>query len=113
MEANAFQDWERVAVAVEDGCVAGFCSFTERDELPEGYDYSPFIGFVFVDESCRGRRISEAMIRQVLLYAKTLGFRSVYIMSGERGFYEKYGFVKIGDFTTQYGTTEQLFRIAT
>lgn len=113
METNAFQDWERVAVAVEDGRVAGFCSFTERDELPEGYDYSPFIGFVFVDESCRGRRISEAMIRQVLLYAKTLGFRSVYIMSGERGFYEKYGFVKIGDFTTQYGTTEQLFRIAT
>ena len=109
MEENAFQVWERVAVAVEDGELAGFCTFTERDELPEEYGYAPFIGFVFVGEKFRGRRLSEAMIRKILDYAKTLGFRKTYIMSGEQGLYEKYGFVKIGEFQTIYGTTDQLF----
>ena len=111
MRENAFQDWERVIVASEDGGIAGFCTFTERDELPEESGYSPFIGFVFVDERYRGRRISEKMIRQALGYAETLGFRAVYILSGEQGLYEKYGFEKTGDVSTIYGTTDQLFRI--
>lgn len=111
MEKNAFLDWERVIVAVEEGRIAGFCTFSERDELPEAYDCSPFIGFVFVDEPYRGRRISEKMIQRILGYAKALGFDSVYIMSGEQGLYEKYGFVKTGDFPTVYGTTDQLFRM--
>lgn len=33
-----------------------------------------------------------------------------YIMSGEQGLYEKYGFVKMGDFKTRYGTEDQLFQ---
>ncbi len=70
MKANAFKDWERVVAAVENGTIVGYCTFFEKDELPEAYDYSPFIGFVFVDERCRGKRISEKMIRTILSYAK-------------------------------------------
>lgn len=111
MKENVFQDWERVIIAVEDGRIAGFCTFAEKDELPEEFSFSPFIGFVFVDERYRGRRISEAMIRYVLSYAGSIGFRTVYIMSGERGLYEKYGFTKLGNYRTIHGTTEQLFYI--
>ena len=111
MRNNAFRDWERVIAAVENGRVAGYCTFTEKDELPEGCGFSPFIGFVFVDEQYRGRRISEKMIRQALAYAGTVGFRAVYILSGEQGLYEKYGFRKIGDCRTTYRTTDQLFTI--
>ena len=112
MKVNAFKDWERVVIAVENEAIVGYCTFTERDELPAEYDYSPFIGFVFVDERHRGKRISEKMIRQILFYAKSIGYRTVYIMSGEHGLYEKYGFEKIGDFHTIYGTTDQLFHIS-
>ena len=112
MKENAFKDWERVVVAVEDETIVGYCTLSERDELPEEYEYSPFIGFVFVDERYRGKRISEKMIRQILSYAKSIGYRTVYIMSGEQGLYEKYGFEKIGDFHTIFGTTDQLFYIA-
>ena len=111
MKENAFQNWERVIVAVENDGIVGFCTFTEKDELPEEYDYSPFIGFMFVDERYRGNRISEAMIRRVLSYAESIGFRTVYIMSGEHGLYEKYGFTVIGDYNTIYGTTDQLLSI--
>ena len=112
MKVNSFKGWERVVVAVENETIVGYCTFSERDELSNEYDYSPFIGFVFVDERHRGKRISEKMIQQTLSYAKSIGYRTVYIMSGEHGLYEKYGFEKIGDFHTIYGTKDQLFHIS-
>lgn len=109
MERDAFQDWERVCCATVGDQVAGFCTFCERDELPEDQLFTPFIGFVFVEEPYRGNRISQQMIRRVLRYAGELGYEKVYLMSGERGLYEKYGFVKLGELETVYGTTDQLF----
>ena len=51
--------------------------------------YISYIGFVFVDENYRGRRVSEKLIKHVIIYAKNAGFDNIYIMSGETGFYEK------------------------
>ncbi|WP_242876850.1 GNAT family N-acetyltransferase [Butyrivibrio sp. ob235] len=109
MEKNDFQDWERVIVAVDNDSIAGYCTIAEKDELPDDYSYSPFIGFMFVDEKYRGKRISEQMINCATDYAKGLGYNKVFIMSGEHGLYEKYGFEKLGDFETIYGETDQLF----
>lgn len=109
MRDNAFTDWERVCAAFVDGKAVGFCTFAEKDELPEEYQFTPFIGFVFVSEPYRGKRLSEAMIRAVIPYARELGYEKIYLMSGESGLYEKYGFEKIGDYRTIYGTTDQLF----
>ena len=109
MKENGFLPWERVLAACEGEEIVGFCTLSQKDELPENLPYAPFIGFVFVEERYRGRRISEKMIDRAARYAKTLGYRCVYIMSSEQGLYEKYGFRKIGDFETIYGTTDQLF----
>ena len=109
MKENGFLPWERVLAACEGEEIVGFCTLSQKDELPENLPYAPFIGFVFVEERRRGRRISQEMIDRAARYAKTLGYRCVYIMSGEQGLYEKYGFRKIGDFETIYGTTDQLF----
>ena len=109
MKQNKFLSWERVFVACEDGEIAGFCTLTEKDELPAEYDFTPFIGFVFVDEKCRGKRISERMIEVAIWYANDLGYENIYIMSGEQGLYEKYGFEKLGDYETIYGSVDQLF----
>ena len=113
MRGDVFQGFERVFAASENGRIAGFCTLTEKDELSPEYPYSPFIGFVFVSEDLRGRRVSEQMIRSVLAYAESIGFDRVYLMSGETGLYEKYGFVKMGDYETIYGGSEQLFVIGT
>ena len=110
MRRNGFLPWERVVAAREDERIIGFCTFTGKDELPDTYPYSPFVGFVFVDEGYRGRRISERMIAAAAAYAKELNYETLYLMSGERGLYEKYGFEKIGDFLTIFGTTDQLFQ---
>lgn len=110
MQAHAFQEWERVIAASDHGEIIGYCTLTAKDSLADCYDFTPLIGFVFVGEPYRGGRISEQMIRCAMQYAGEIGYQAVYIMSSETGLYEKYGFTKIGDFETVYGTTEQLFR---
>lgn len=112
MRDNAFRDPERVIVAVEEGRIIGYCTFVMKDELPDDYEYSPFIGFIFVDETSRGHRVSEKMIAAASEYAGSIGYEKIYILSGEQGLYEKYGFEKLGDFQTIYGSTDQLFEKA-
>lgn len=109
MKNNEFAEWERVFAACVDGKAAGFCTLVEKDELPSKYEFTPFIGFVFVDEQYRGKRLSEWMIKSAISYAHTLGCEKIYIMSGEIGFYEKYGFTKLGNYKTIYGSIDQLF----
>lgn len=109
MRENRFQDWERVFAAAEDGEIVGFCTLTESDELPAGHGLSPFIGFVFVDERHRGHRLSEWMIDAACGYARGLGYSKIYIVSDERGLYEKYGFTCLGEYGTIFDTVDQLF----
>ena len=109
MRSNSFKDTERVFAAFEGGEPVGFCTLTEKDELDPKYPYSPLIGFIFVDEAYRGRRLSEKMIRKIFGYLRIIGSSKVYIMSGEKGLYEKYGFVRMGEYDTIYGGREQLF----
>ena len=94
MRANTFTDWERVFVASIGDQIAGFCSFAKTDCIPD-VPYTPYIGFLFVDEHYRGHRISEKMIRVVLSHAKDLGFDRVYLVSDHVNLYEKYGFAAI------------------
>ena len=80
MKSNDFNTWERVFVACVNGKVAGFCTLAEKDELPKEYPFTPFIGFVFVDEPYRGNRLSELMIQSAILYARELGYEKVYVL---------------------------------
>lgn len=107
MRRRDFTENERVLCAEIGGKIAGFCTVAEKDELPEGYDFTPFIGFVFVEEGFRGHRLSEKLIHTALSWAERLGAD----LSDERGDrpVEKYGFVKLGDYRTVYGSTDQLF----
>ncbi len=51
------------------------CNFAKReDELPAKHEFTPFIGFVFVDEQYRGKRLSELMFKSATSYAHALGY---------------------------------------
>ncbi len=81
----------------------------EKDELLKEYKFKTFIVFVFIYETYRCNKISELMIKSSILYARKLGYEKVYILSGEIGLYEKYGFEKLGDYKTIFGSIDQLF----
>ncbi len=111
MENNDFKDKEQIFAAIEDDEIAGFCVFEENGYIPPEYDYHPFINLVFVDESYRGKRVSEKLIEKALSYGKELGLDKVYLKSEHRGLYEKYGFKKIADFIPIVGLADQIFEI--
>lgn len=110
LKNDSYTDWERVFIAQDNDHIVGYCTFSKKDCI-ETDKYTPFIGFIFVDEKSRGNRISQKMIDKVLLYAKEVGFHKVYIVSGELGLYEKYGFTKIDEMKDKFGNWEQIFCI--
>lgn len=112
MRVHGFSAWERVFVAQEGDAIAGYCTLTKTDGLP-AVDYTPFIGFVFVDEAYRGQRLSEKLIQAALNYARTLGFQTVYIVSREEGLYKKYGFELLTKQPNEHGLEDQIFKINT
>ena len=109
MRSGDFSDWECVLAALDDdGSVMGFCTVVKVDCLLDS-PFMPFIGSMFVDEAYRGHRLSGKLIEKAKEYLKTQSFDKVYICSGAIGLYEKYGFVKLGEYPKYNGKMEQLF----
>jgi len=95
MRENAFTDWERVIVALDDDeSVIGYCTLTKTDCLPDA-PYTPYIGFLYVAERYRGQRIGGRLIDHAAELAAEAGFDRVFLVSRHVGLYEKYGFAAI------------------
>lgn len=62
MEVNDFEKNEHVLVAICNDNIVAFCTYTNKDELALKYEFSPFVGFLFVDEKYRGNRLSQKLI---------------------------------------------------
>lgn len=107
---NDFANWERVFIATIEDHIIGYCTFTEKDCILSDL-YTPFIGFIFIDENFRGQRTSQKLINEAINYARENNFKKVYIASGEIGLYEKYGFRKIDEIKDKHGNIEQIFSI--
>ena len=108
MRENGLTNWERVFVVLVDSGIAGYCALTKEDCIPN-LSYSPFIGFIFVDEAHRGKRISEALCLHAIGYAKSVGFDKIYLISDHVNLYEKYGFIPIDQQLAPWGTLQTIF----
>lgn len=109
MDRRAFTDWERVVIALENERICGFCTVTKTDCIP-GLVYTPYVGYVFVDEAYRGRRLSQQLIRHAMDYLKQRGFEDVYLISDHENLYEKYGFSVIDRQMSPWGSEEKIYR---
>jgi GNAT superfamily N-acetyltransferase len=110
MKGGGIRGIERVFAACEGEDILGFCLFCEKDGLPERLSgFTPFAACVFVDEKRRGSRISQSMLEAVEGYARSLGYRELYLKSEHRGLYEKYGYRLIDTFEPNRGPADQLF----
>lgn len=87
MDDRAFSDGESVIVALQEGNIGGYCTVAREDCIPD-VSYSPYIGYVFVDEDYTGRRISWQMIEYAIAYMKSQGFIKGYIGSDHENLYK-------------------------
>lgn len=62
MTDHLFTGWERVFAAYINEEIAGYCTLARKDCIPD-VPYSPYIGYMFVDEKYRGRRLSQKLIQ--------------------------------------------------
>ena len=108
MRKNEFSDWERVLAAVDGETIRGYCTIAKTDCIPD-VSYTPYIGFLFVDKACRGRRLSQQMIQFAMDYLKMLGFQAVYLVSDHENLYEKYGFRVIDRKKAFWGSEEKIY----
>lgn len=108
MDNNGFNDWERVIIAVDNEKICGYCTVSKTDCIPD-VDYTPYIGFLFVDEEYRGNRLSQQLIRYAIDYIKNIGYNKVYIVSDHENLYEKYGFRVIDRKIAPWGSEEKIY----
>lgn len=108
MNNNEFTDWERVIVALENDNICGYCTIAKKDCIPD-VDYTPYIGFIFVDEKYRGNRLSEQLIRYAQKLLQEVGFDRVHIVSDHINLYEKFGFHIIARKISPWGSEEKIY----
>lgn len=108
MKNNEFKDWERVIAAVDDDKICGYCTVAKTDCIPN-VSYTPYIGFMFVDEQYRGNSLSQKLIERAMEYLKSVGFDKVYLVSDHENLYEKYGFCVIDRKFAPWGTEQKIY----
>ncbi len=108
MRNNEFSEWERVLAALDGERICGYCTISKTDCIPD-VSYTPYIGFLFADEACRGHGLSQQMIQYAMEYLKTLGFPAVYLVSDHENLYEKYGFRVIDRKKAFWGPEEKIY----
>lgn len=108
MKKELFTEWERVLVAIENDEIAGYCTVSKTDCIPN-VEYTPYIGFMFVGEEYRGHRLSQKLIQNAIKYLKDLGFEKAYLVSDHINLYEKYGFSVIDTKIAPWGEEEKIY----
>ncbi len=68
-----------------------------RCDLISRQDLFPWLAALYVDESARGRGVSEALQQHVIGYAKARGFPRLWLWSAFRGYYERFGWQAAGE----------------
>ena len=108
LREGCFSDWECAFAAMNGDAVIGYCTFLKTDYYPDNR-YFPWISSMFVDEAHRGKGICGKLIEAAEAYAKAHGFSTVYIPSDMTGFYERYGYEKIGTLENYGGDIDNIF----
>ncbi|MCM1155463.1 MAG: GNAT family N-acetyltransferase [Ruminococcus flavefaciens] len=108
MDNNLFAEWERVIISMDYQKICGYCTVAKTDCIPN-ISYTPYIGYLFVDEEYRGNRLSQKLIQYAMDYLKSIGFDRVHIVSDHENLYEKYGFEIIDHKTAPWGSVEKIY----
>lgn len=102
----------QVLLLADGSRLASFCTFGERDDIPDT-DLKPWLGFVYTFPEYRGRRLMGKLIRKVCEMAREDGFDALYISTREKGYYEKYGAEFCAVMKDNEGLDSDIFQLAT
>ncbi|MBO4864225.1 MAG: GNAT family N-acetyltransferase [Eubacterium sp.] len=86
-----------------------FCTYAEHDEVPDK-SLTPWAGFVYTFPEYRGKMRMGKLLEHAYSLAKKDGYKTLYISTGEKGLYEKYGFTYWKDMKDLNGDDTRVYR---
>ncbi len=99
----------RLLLLTEGRELISFCTFAERDEIPD-CDLTPWIGFVYTFPPYRGKRRIGRLFERAYAIAKQEGFRSLYVSTDQQGLYEQFGFSYMKTMQDAWGGDSLIYR---
>ena len=72
-------------------------------------DLYPWLCALYIEEDRRGQALGRLLIEKCKEDAKAAGFRKLYLCTDHVGYYEHYGFVRIGTGYHPWGETSGIF----
>ena len=89
------------------------CAGLISNDFISRMDLMPWLCALYIEEDCRGHAYGSLLIDRIRSDAAKKGFDKLYLCSDHMGFYEKYGFTRIGTGYHPWGETSGVFESGT
>lgn len=76
-------------------------------------DLYPWLCALYIEEEYRGNELGAMLLKHGQEQANKLGYQKLFLCTGHVGYYEKYGFVYIGDGFHPWGESSRIYEIST
>lgn len=107
-----YGDTARVLMLADGMKLAAFCTYAEKDDIPDT-ELKPWLGFVYTFPEYRGRRLMGKLIARAKETARENGYDKLWVCTRENGLYEKYGAVYAAAMKDRSGEESSVFRMDT
>lgn len=97
-------------VLEKDNQLVGCAGLITNDFISR-MDLYPWLAALFIDEKHRGNYYAQLLIEKAKADAKAAGFKKLYLSTDHIGYYEKYGWIYIGDGYHPWNEQSRIYEI--
>ena len=112
---DVIDDWSttklpQIIVATKNTQIIGYYSLVEKELIKDNLTYTPWLGTLFIRKKYRGMHYSPILIADACQRVKDMGYGNLFLATEHIGYYEKFGFIKIGSGQYLWGTTTKFYK---